>query len=121
MAGPLIALLKKGGFVWSLEAKKAFSKLKGAVVKPPVLPLPNFSLQFQIKYDASGKAIGVVLMQLGYLIAFFGKALKGKTLALSTTYENELLALVIAVQKWQSYLLGSQFSLKLTISPSSFS
>lgn len=74
----------------------AFSKLKGAVVKPSVLSFPNFSLPFKIECDASGKAIGAVLIQLGHPIAFYNKALKGRTLTLST-YEKELLALVNAV------------------------
>jgi hypothetical protein len=47
-------------------------------------------------------------MQAGRPIAFLSKPLKGRALFLST-YEKELLALVIAVQKWRPYLLGHSF------------
>ena len=44
-------------------------------------------------------------------IAYHSQALKGKSLALST-YEKELLALVVAVKKWRPYLLGRPFVIK---------
>ena len=44
-------------------------------------------------------------------IAFHSQALKGKSLALST-YEKELLALVVVVKKWRPNLLGRPFVIK---------
>uniref|UniRef100_A0A2N9HL73 Chromo domain-containing protein n=1 Tax=Fagus sylvatica TaxID=28930 RepID=A0A2N9HL73_FAGSY len=44
-------------------------------------------------------------------IAFHSQAFHGKNLSLST-YEKEMLALVIAVKKWQHYLLGRKFVVK---------
>ena len=41
-------------------------------------------------------------------IAYFSTALKGKRLLLST-YEKELMPLVLAVKKWRAYLLGRHF------------
>ena len=41
-------------------------------------------------------------------IAYFSTALKGKRLLLST-YEKELMPLVLAVKKWRPYLLGHHF------------
>lgn len=59
---PLTNLLKKNSFHWSVEAKKAFYKLKQKMVTPPVLTLPNFQQSFLIEIHASGGGIGAVLM-----------------------------------------------------------
>lgn len=89
----------------------AFQKLKQAMTKPPVLALPDFFKSFIIECDASGKGIGAILMQEGRPIAFLSQALKGKALDLST-YEKELLALVLSVKKWRPYLLGQRFTVR---------
>ena len=47
-------------------------------------------------------------MQEQRSIAYFNTVLKGKRLLLST-YENELMALVLTVKKWRPYLLGCHF------------
>uniref|UniRef100_A0A2N9IRD5 Chromo domain-containing protein n=1 Tax=Fagus sylvatica TaxID=28930 RepID=A0A2N9IRD5_FAGSY len=57
--------------------------------------------------DASRASVGAVLRQ-DRPIAFHSQALKGKNLLMST-YEKEMLALVIAVRKWKHYLLGRKF------------
>ena len=44
-------------------------------------------------------------------IAFQNQALKGRSLHLST-YENEFLALIIAIKRWRPYLLGKPFIIK---------
>lgn len=109
---PLTMLLKKNAFVWSEEATKAFLEFKSVVTQPHVLRLPDFSKGFIIECEAFGGGLGALLMQKGQPIAFFNKALKGKTLMLST-YEKELLALVFAVRKWKPYLLGQTFKVKI--------
>ena len=45
-------------------------------------------------------------------IAYHSQALKGSKLSLST-YEKELLALVVVVKKWRPYLLGRPFVIKI--------
>lgn len=69
------------------------------MIEPPGLALPNFYKPFIIECDALGRGIGAVLIQEGRPIAFLSRALKGKTLEFST-YEKELLTLVIFVCKW---------------------
>ena len=104
----MTALLKKDSFSWTLVASQAFQLLKDAMSNPPMLALPNFTKPFIVECDASGLGLGAVLMQSQRPIAFHSQALKGKNLALST-YEKELLALVVAVKKWRHYLLGRPF------------
>jgi hypothetical protein len=111
IAAPLNSLLKKGSFGWDDWATKAFEELKEVMTTPPVLVLPDFSKPFLIECDASREGIGVVLMQGGKPLAYFNQGLKGKSLLLST-YENELLPLMLFVQKWRHYLLGHRFKVK---------
>lgn len=111
IATRLTNLLKKDNFSWDEEAQTAFDKLKTAMFEPPILVLPNFQKPFVIECDASGEAIGAMLMQEGRPLAYFSQALKGQSLRLSI-YEKKFLALVSAVQKWRHYLLGQTFVIK---------
>lgn len=105
---PLTDLLKKGAFTWSEDAGQAFATLKKALVTAPVLVVPNFNQQFEVKTDASKGGIGAVLMQNNHPIAFISRTLGSKWQKLSV-YEKELLAMVFAVQKWEQYLVVTHF------------
>lgn len=109
---PFTMLLKKSSFIWSKEAEVAFNELKRAVTQPLVLRLPDFSKNVTIECDAFGVGLGGILMQEGQPITFYSKALKGRSLLLST-YDKELLALVSVVARWRPYLLGQTFKLKI--------
>lgn len=111
IASPLTCLLRKNVFSWNDKAQAAFEELKEAVVSPPVLRLPDFIKMFVVECDASGEALGAVLIQEGQPLAYFSQALKGMNLTLST-YEKELQALVMAVRKWRHYLLGQSFKVR---------
>ncbi|GJX40714.1 putative mitochondrial protein, partial [Tanacetum coccineum] len=80
------------------------------MIQSPVLSLPNFAEEFVIKIDASGIGIGAVLQQNKHPIAYLSKTLAPKHQSLST-YEKELLAVVLALQKWRGYLLDSHFKI----------
>lgn len=107
----LTQLLKKGSFQWNVAATEAFEKLKHAMISSPVLALPDYSLPFIVETDASAQGVGAILMQQGRPIAFFSKGLSPKHQGLST-YEKELLAIVLVIQKWNSYLQGNRFIIK---------
>lgn len=111
IAKPLTQLLKKGAFRWDQRAEAAFLQLKEAMSNTPVLAMPDFSKPFTVETDASHHGIGAVLMQEGQPLAFLSKALSPKHLGLST-YEKELLAVIMATQKWRTYLLGQKFIIK---------
>lgn len=53
--------------------------------------------------DASGLGIGAVLMQNGKPLSYISKGLSETHQGLST-YEKELLAIVLATRKWNAYL-----------------
>ncbi|KAL8108558.1 hypothetical protein AgCh_024868 [Apium graveolens] len=112
LSKPLTLLLNKGKFSWDSEAKIAFNKLKEVMSCTPVLALPEFSKPLIIETDASKLGIGAVMMHDGQPIAYLSKDLGPKHLSLST-YEKELLEVIIATQKWRAYLLGHHFIIKM--------
>nr|GFB17299.1 hypothetical protein [Tanacetum cinerariifolium] len=78
----------------------------------PVLALPNFNKLFIVEKNASGVGLGVVLQQNGHPIAYMSKALAPKHQPL-LTYENEFLAVLMALDKWRGYLLDRYIVIKI--------
>ncbi|MCH79856.1 Ty3/gypsy retrotransposon protein, partial [Trifolium medium] len=108
IALPLTSLLKKDAFHWNSEAQAALDRLKQAMVSAPVLALPDFSSHFVIQTDASGYAMGAVLLQKDHPIAFYSSVFCPR-MSKASTYIRELHAITSAVKRWRQYLLGHFF------------
>lgn len=91
-----------------------YKKLRnyGLIAKPlteiPVLQLPNFKKVLWLKVMLA--TMGYEL-QHGHPIAYLSKALGPKNLGYSV-YEKEFLAILLAIQKWRSYLVCGTFIIK---------
>ena len=111
IARPLCTLLAKDvPFTWSQACEAAFSKLKTMLVSPPIMRSPNWNLPFEIMCDASDYAIGAVLEQRedkkAFVIYYASKTLDSAQENYTTT-EKEFLAVVFALEKFRSYIVGS--------------
>ncbi|KAA0033719.1 Transposon Tf2-6 polyprotein [Cucumis melo var. makuwa] len=98
------------GYYRSDDAMAAFESLKRAMISVPVLALLDFSLPFTIETDALGTGLGAVLSQNNRPIAYFSQKLSPRAQAKSI-YERELMAVVMAIQKWRHYVLGRKFTI----------
>ena len=108
---PLCTLLVKDvPFAWSQACEDTFAKLKTMLVSPPIMQSPNWNLPFEIMCDASDYAIGAVLGQRedkkAFVIYYASKTLDSAQ-ANYTTIEKEFLAVVFALEKFRSYIVGS--------------
>ena len=66
MAAPLTELTKKGQlnfFKWGETHEKVFSTLPEALLKRPILKLPDYSREFSFPTDVSNNGIGAALTQ----------------------------------------------------------
>ncbi|CAA7040068.1 unnamed protein product [Microthlaspi erraticum] len=112
IARPLTRLLCKDiNFEFTKECHKAFTKINDALVSAPVVQRPNWELPFEIMCDASADAVGAVLGQRRdkklHVIYYASRTLDEAQCKYATT-EKELLAIVFAFEKFQSYLVGSK-------------
>ncbi|XP_078170268.1 uncharacterized protein LOC144564543 [Carex rostrata] len=112
IAKPLTNLLiKESDFVFTDECVKSFCSLKEALISAPILQPPDWSLPFEIMCDASDYAVGAVLGQrkgtMSCAIYYTSKVLDPAQINYTTT-EKELLAVVFALDKFRSYLVGSK-------------
>ncbi|XP_060673257.1 uncharacterized protein LOC125420382 [Ziziphus jujuba] len=111
-ATPLTELLKKEvPWEWSKECEGAFQDLKEAMMKDPVLALPDITRPFEVQTDASDFALGGVLLQDGHPVAYESRKLSAAERNY-TAQEKEMLAVIHCLRTWRHYLLGSSFVVK---------
>ena len=80
------------------------------LVSPPIMRSPNWNLPFEIMCDASDYAIGAILGKRedkkAFVIYHASKTLDSAQVNYTTT-EKEFLAVVFALEKFRSYIVGS--------------
>src|SRR6266702_78517 len=96
---------------WGTEEQEAFDALQKHVMMEPVLAHAKLDDQFELEVDASGYAVGAVLLQrkedskkhpIGYYSATLNEAQRNYDI-----YDLELLAIVMALKNWRPLLAGS--------------
>nr|ABI34335.1 Integrase core domain containing protein [Solanum demissum] len=100
IAHPLCKLPgKECRFVFDDATLRAFAELKEKLASVPIIISPDWGQPFKVICDASGVALGVVLGQ--------SKALNVAQKNYTVT-EHELLTVVLAFEKFRSYILGTK-------------
>ncbi|CAN6679376.1 unnamed protein product [Malus baccata var. baccata] len=112
IAQPLCRLLQKDvSFEFNEACEKAFKHLKELLTTAPIITPPDWSIPFELMCDASDYALGAVLGQRknkhSHVIYYASRTLNDAQLNYSTT-EKELLAVVFALDKFRSYLIGTK-------------
>jgi hypothetical protein len=102
---------------WGDTEQRAFDTLKNLVTSEPVLAHPELDKPFELEVDASGFAVGAVLIQrkadgkrhpIAYYSATLNEAERNYDI-----YDLELLAIVKALRNWRSFLAGSPHKIKV--------
>ena len=112
IVAPLNLLTRKGEpWVWTQLQQRAFEQLKHIFSSTPVLRIPDVTHPFSIMTDASLLAVEAVLMQMdknsdlhpcAYFSCTFSSALHNYDI-----YDQELLAVILALEEWRQYLQGT--------------
>ncbi|CAH9072683.1 unnamed protein product [Cuscuta europaea] len=112
IAKPLTRLLSKEvEFIFDDACLNSFCKIKKALCSAPVIQPPDWSMPFILMCDASDYAVGAMLGQKQgrciHAIYYSSHTLDDAQQNYATT-EKELLAVVFAIEKFRSYLVGSK-------------
>ena len=113
VAATLFDLLSiKVSYKWNEEHQAAFEAVKKALTTTPVLAAPDFTLPFRLYVDASGRGMGATLMQADpddptkeHVIEYASTRMAPAEMKYAPTM-LEARAVVWAVKKFRSYLLG---------------
>ena len=94
IALPLNTLTKKGQpFMWTAATQQAFDTLKQKVTEEPILLHPILTRLFELEVDASGFAIGAVLMHKGdndqrHPVGFYSTTSRQQSATTTSTTSN---------------------------------
>lgn len=112
LATSLHRIKRSKKLIWTKECDVAFETLRQCMLNKPVVHLPDLSLPFFVKTDASDDGMGAILQQerdgQRVVIEYASKAFTD-TQKRYATVEKEATALIWALNKWEHYLLGGEF------------
>ncbi|MCG8078590.1 MAG: Ty3/Gypsy family RNase HI domain-containing protein, partial [Candidatus Thiodiazotropha taylori] len=116
IARPLHKVCERSSkFLWSDETEHAFKSLKIALTTAPILAYPILGQQFILDTDASEHSVGAVLSQVQSdqerVIAYMSKTMNVHERAYCVT-RKELLAVVVALRNFHTYLYGQNVLLR---------
>ena len=112
IAKPLNELTRKDTqWTWEGRQQEAFETLRKRITSEPVLKQPQLEQQFEVEVDASGYAIGALLMQRDekgkrHSVAYFSSTLNEAERNYDI-YTLELYAIIRALRHWRPFLAGS--------------
>jgi hypothetical protein len=112
LARPLNELMRKDAeWSWDTKHQNTFEELKKRVTTEPVLACPILTDPFELEVDASGFAMGAILLQKKedskkHPIAYYSKTLSTAERNYNV-YDLKLLAIVNVLDHWRPYLAGS--------------
>ena len=102
-------------FDWASECEESFQALKQALTSAPILAYPVLGQQFILDTDASDHSVGAVLSQVQddreRVIAYMSKAMNIHERSYCVT-RKELLAVIIAIRNFHTYLYGQNVLLR---------
>lgn len=112
---PLVKLLKKdASWEWGLEQIQAVNKLKHELLNNALLTIFDPKLPTMLYTDASRDGVGCILTQLTENgekpIQFYSRQTTNEEKKYHS-FELEFLAIIVGLQKFRHYLLGSNFKI----------
>lgn len=124
LAKPLTSLTKKSvsSFQLTPEAISSFQTLKERLVSAPVLILPNPSLPYVVVPDASGYAVGGIIMQEKndgsglHPVAYCSRQMINAELRYPV-HQQELLAIFYLMKQYRHLLIGQQVTVHTDHAP----
>ena len=123
IAAPLNSMLRKyssNKLLWDDTSMESFNNLKSKLTSKPILCLPNYSLPFYLRADASDKGLGAVLLQdyngTKMPVSYASRKLLDRESRFPAT-EKELLAIVWSIEKFKRYIYGKEFILQTDHEP----
>ena len=106
-------LEKQNKFTWNTNLETIFNNIKSTIMNTEMVYHPDPNKPFSVYCDASIDGVGAVLTQVhdGQLrpISFCSK-LFNRTQQNWHVSEQEIYAVIHAVEKWRSYLIGNHFT-----------